>query len=565
MNIPFQQFEQFIDEVILKRGLSYFRNGRVSEPEEITRGQFESIVEGTDDYRVIIQTENDIVTDFSCTCPYDHGPVCKHVAAVLFALQQDVLEIKPKRRKKGTSASGKRGRKTVAEQVDSILKELTLDDLALFIREHSLRDTDFRRKFLSAFSNRAGNESKSFYAQQIRSVLRSVSDRHGFVDWQAARFVGKAVNEMLAGAKSHLEKGHLQSTLFICCAVFEELTKALQFSDDSNGEIGGPIYEASELLAEAVTKELPEESREWLMKYTLTAFEKNIFEGWDWHLHMISLASMLYKNDNEAEKVLALLERETDSEFQYDKMQAMKFDLLKRTGKEEEADAFIEENIGNPDLRRRAIEELIQQKKYDQATAIAEEGVSFDRGDKPGLADNWVDWQLRIALKQKNKEKIIEHARYLFTDSIRDKDEYYRILKSTVDPGQWDGFVKVLVNDIESRGNWRDEELLPWIFIREEWWDRLLEVVSRSTWLPHISHYETYLRDLYPKELANLYTQGIREAMEQSTGRKHYQEVCRYLRRMKKLGAKNEVSQLVEELRKKYPQRRALLEELSLV
>ena len=26
-----------------------------------------------------------------CNCPYDHGPVCKHVAATLYAVRENVL------------------------------------------------------------------------------------------------------------------------------------------------------------------------------------------------------------------------------------------------------------------------------------------------------------------------------------------------------------------------------------------------------------------------------------------------------------------------------------------
>ena len=34
-------------------------------------------------------TDGDEVVDYSCDCPYDMGPVCKHVVAALFELQHD--------------------------------------------------------------------------------------------------------------------------------------------------------------------------------------------------------------------------------------------------------------------------------------------------------------------------------------------------------------------------------------------------------------------------------------------------------------------------------------------
>lgn len=108
MQIPLNQFEQYIDDTILKRGLSYFKNGYVTEPEEIAPGVYEAIVAGSEDYTVELKIKNGTVTDHDCNCPYDLGPVCKHIVAVLFYLQQDVLELKtevipPYKTKKNTS------------------------------------------------------------------------------------------------------------------------------------------------------------------------------------------------------------------------------------------------------------------------------------------------------------------------------------------------------------------------------------------------------------------------------------------------------------------------------
>lgn len=96
MQFPLSQFEQYIDETILKRGLTYFRKGYVSEPEVMAHGVYKAIVTGSEDYTVSLTVHNGMVTEHVCTCPYDMGPVCKHVAAVLFYLQQDELGIKPK-------------------------------------------------------------------------------------------------------------------------------------------------------------------------------------------------------------------------------------------------------------------------------------------------------------------------------------------------------------------------------------------------------------------------------------------------------------------------------------
>ena len=127
MLIPLNQFEQIIDPTILKRGLSYFKNGNVDEPEELAPGEYEAIVSGSEQYIVRLSLKNNIVTEHDCDCPYDMGPVCKHIVAVIFALLDDTLnEEKPQKSKRSTKKnSGKpvEKKQTVSQQIDDILKK----------------------------------------------------------------------------------------------------------------------------------------------------------------------------------------------------------------------------------------------------------------------------------------------------------------------------------------------------------------------------------------------------------------------------------------------------------
>lgn len=83
MQIPFSHFEQYIDKTILDRGLTYFKNGHVTSVEELSPGEFEAIVEGTEDYTVNLTILKNNITGCSCTCPYDYRSACKHIVAVM--------------------------------------------------------------------------------------------------------------------------------------------------------------------------------------------------------------------------------------------------------------------------------------------------------------------------------------------------------------------------------------------------------------------------------------------------------------------------------------------------
>ena len=183
MQIPLNQFEQYIDETILKRGLQYFKKGLVHEPEEISPGEYEAIVEGTEDYTVQLTLKNGKITEYVCDCPYDYGSVCKHVAAVIFYLQQDELELNNKTKRVKTKQTAEPVKQmTVAQQVDELLKKATHDELKQFVREKAATNPPFRNIFLSSFAQHNSGESKELYEKQVKSILKTASDRHGFID-----------------------------------------------------------------------------------------------------------------------------------------------------------------------------------------------------------------------------------------------------------------------------------------------------------------------------------------------------------------------------------------------
>jgi len=141
MNIPLNEFEQIIDETILKRGLSYFKNDFVTEFAEISNNEYEANVSGTDEYTVRLKIKNDVIVEHNCDCPYDMGPVCKHIVASIFYLKQDELNFN---NQQNFSSPIKKKHKTVAQQLKEILNKVSHSELKEFIREQSNIDKQFR-------------------------------------------------------------------------------------------------------------------------------------------------------------------------------------------------------------------------------------------------------------------------------------------------------------------------------------------------------------------------------------------------------------------------------------
>jgi uncharacterized Zn finger protein len=576
MQIPLDQFEQVIDEKILKRGLSYYKKGLVQQLDEVSPNTYEAMVEGTEDYTVQLTVKNNVVTEYVCDCPYDQGPVCKHVAAVIFKLQEDQLQLNPKQTKTKSKAASKtatgKKRKTIAEQINEMLTKASKEELVALIQEEASSNTAFRNRIMMALEQYNDNISKDFYAKQMKAILKSAKGRYGFVDWQSARVMGRSIEQMLNAAYNAYEHDNYQNAMLVSFAAMEVLIPALNEIDDSSGVLTDCITMAYDLLRDMGTEVGTESIRKEIFDFCFNHLEKHTFSGWDWHVDSMWLAMAVARTKKEYDSLLSLVEQEQDhepkgysEEFEQRQLQLIKYRILEKTRGDEAANAYLKQKLDNPELRRVAIKNAIMQKEFDAAIKLAMDGVKKDMKQYPGLAKEWYDWLLTIALAQNDTPKIIEYARYLLIDNFQSQQDYYQILKQHVKPDQWTEFVDQLIHDIEAKSRGYHTDLVAKILIKEARWDQLWNLVCGLPFLQSVEYYESYFTQRHPDQLAELYAKRILDYMSHNMGRDHYQTACRYIRKIIKLGERQVANDLIDTLRKTYPQRRALLEELNKV
>jgi len=565
MPVPLNQFENYIDKTILNRGLQYYEDGHVHDPDEISLGEYEFIVEGSLYYTVQITLEDGMITDYDCDCPYDLGPVCKHVVAALYYLREEMEDqyIEIEENPKQTTLSDQPAkRKTITEQVNELLEIISHDELKLFIVEQAATNRSFRNLFLSSFAQFNPDETKELYSEQVRATLNMATNRHGFIEWSAVGMVTHSISTLLNTAEKQVENRNYNTAFLICTAIMEEVSDLLEVSDDSDGEMYGLVETAYDILWTIAQDPLSEEIRKQMFNYCCTSFEKGIYSDWNWHIGILSLAESLLQTEEEMEAIFKVIDKTQKSEYTTEKAQKIKYNIVLKFKGESAADQYVEQNITNPDLRRKAIQKAMLKANYDRAVAIAQDGVNYD-SKKLGLVWEWYNWLLKIAQAQHDTEKIIEYARLLFIDNFRKEQDYFQILKDHVKPEEWKEFIEAVIQDIRNKSRWPDTDLIADIFIKEEWWDRLLELVKKNPTFRTIEIYEKYLAKDFSAEVVALYTKGITEYMRDNMGRNHYQEACRYIRRIINLGARDKAYELILHLKSEYPKRKALMEELS--
>ena len=568
MEIPLRHFEEYIDEPILKRGLSYFKKGFVHEPAEIRPGDYEAVVEGSEEYTVKLSIRNGVITEHSCDCPYDMGAVCKHVAAVIFYLEQEKLGL-TQSTKKGSSKKAKASsskpskRKTIAQQVDNLLDKVTHDELTLFVREHAAKNAQFRDLLLASFAQYNPDESKALYAKQIKALIKVARGKYGLIDSSGAKYISKEISSMLSLAERYLSQGNHKSAFFICTAIMDELISALLCADDREGVLGNTIYAAYNTLSAIASEEPSKAVREQILKYCFTSFDKRTFAGWDWHIGLLQLAACILDTEGEVEEIFKRINSIPESdEYEIKEVQKIKYCILLEKKGTEVAQKYLEQNLDNPSFRAQAIQDALDQKDYEKATALANDGIEQDSG-YPGLIIDWYDWLLKIAESQNDTERIILYARDLLLESLNPKQDYYQILKKTVPPEEWADFVETIVQETLERKPYYGVDFAASVFVREEWWSRLLELVKKECNLDQLAKYEKPLAQHFPSELADLYAERIIEYVEDRVGRDYYRTACRYIRRMIKLGARDKADEVISQLRQTHYRKKALMEELD--
>ena len=580
MKIPLNEFEQHIDEDILKRGLRYFKKGCVTSVDELSGGEYEAIVEGSDTYIVQLHVKNGSVTTFNCTCPYDWGPVCKHEVAVMFYLQQDELGLKAKKKSTtktstlsdvaGKEKKAVKKKRTIREQLEEILEKLSPEEMRSYIGEFCGKDKTFRDLFLAQYLHLIQPVTQEIYSKQIRAVLKSASGRYGYIDYAGARQVGNSMYQLYQLAEKAMNAGSWREAMYMGRAIMEEMTIAIERGDDSNGDLGGSIDNGQDILFRIAQECTDSGIRSELFEYSIDAYHRELFEGWDWHYNMLDLAIELQKTEDEKMRILHYLDQikpKNDGwDFRYEEAQKQRLKLIRKTEGKIRANDYLEANITNSDFRRELILKAIEEKNYAKAVALAEKGIAADRKDKPGLAAEWKWHLLNVYQLQNDSEKSVELARNLFLYSGRfSTKEMYNIMKKYVPAADWKVFFEQLVANRIKSEQWVSFYTIADMYTWENQWEKLLSLLIKNPSIDNISHVEKYLAKQYAEQLVDLYSKEIQVFIEKNISRSHYRTACKYIRRMKKLGGQDKTEELIAFLRSTYPQRRALMEELDKV
>lgn len=553
-------FDQEFDSVIVERGHEYYQHGAVIKLKQIDNKIWRAKVRGTEIYQVEIELANDMVTENKCSCPYDLSPYCKHQVAVMYALRDEI--------------QGGRGKSTKKRAddlpIEKILSQLDKHTLIQIICDQADEDPEFQSSLIANYTPQTDVLSEEHYKRLIREALQIGEGKYGFIDYWAAGRVMRSVYELLYRAQALVAKRKVQQAIPIAQAALEVLVPALQQADDSNGEIGGGIDQALQIL-DSVVHHLSREEKEQFFNYLLQESQDKRYEGWDFHWQLLDIAASLVSENNQQDRLFSVIDtlvrRNKDDYFRdYDAERGAKIKLAvyKQRGNLKAFDTFLANNLHLHDIRKIAIEQTLSQDNLSYAQQLAVDGIALCKDRWPGLVNDYREYLLDIARKQKDNQATSHLAEILFLSSA--DFTYYNTLKEITPAGNWQNVVKTIIRKIiRGEGHHATSSTAAEICAKEGLLQELWEIIKNGQAIHLAENYQDLLGLSYADQLSDLYAKKINELLKFTTGRGTYQEACRYLKQMKSLGKIDQVKRLKEEIITKYNNRPALLDELSKV
>ncbi len=567
MYIPLNDFEFYIDEPVLKKGLAYFKKGAVSELVETAKGEYEAIVQGTNEYLVTMSIKKAEISHFHCTCLYDQGLVCKHVAAVIFYMEQETLGLEqaaPKKKlvKPKTVAKKASKKKTIPEQVAEIVEQLQKEALVDVLVYLSKNNQSIAQMILDHFADKNDQASITYYAKQIRKIITGLTNKDKYNPWKNVGLIARAVYEKYQVAVLHLEKGNYIIAAFISLAIIEELIRSLNFLDDSNAELSTIIELSFDNIKQISGKEGEEALKCLIFEYSLEAFVQKKFVGWDWHISFLKIAANFRQSSQDAETLLNIIDHADIKKAHIEDVQIIRFKILLHSGREQEANDYLESNLQNSAFRADAIRTAIEQKNYSRAIELAEAGIEQDKHSRPGYAASWRLFLLEVAEIQDQSPKIVSYAKELFFEHPEKRETYYQLLKKHTLSKNWETMLNELLQATKKLHPWNARPIQADIYIWEEQWDQLLKLISVNSSFAELTKYELPLLQHYPEEWKNLYGTAIIEYAQLANSRSNYKEIVKQLVKLYKSGGQANVQKIVNILRTVFKNRPSLMEEL---
>ncbi len=534
-------WRECFEDKILERGEKYWRQGRVRQLHD--QGDIvTAIVMGTEDYDVEIDLMDGMFDDADCTCPYaGDGNACKHMAAVLFALEAGEAQ-----------KTGHENEKTSRVSWREALDQMGEQDLRSLLADMAARDRDLQARLILRVTKELSAGQYDSWAKHLEKLARGARDRDGFIEYEQAYDFCVSVCEFLHDTASDLiDGGFFPDAFRLACMVFDFISG--EEMDDSDGGMTEVLSCCEDIWMGMIRRADAEEKEQMYGLLTerlpddFGSVEAVLMEA-DWDMKQLQAS-------------LRLLDEaigKGSSDQQIGRLVEQRRYLMERTGADkEQIQAYLARFHKLPAVRQMQIKDCIDQGDDQTAIALLRESKKLD-GDEGRPVMRYCEQLAELYRKTGQTALYERELRDLIFSCKTWKIEYVKQLKELTPAAQWPALFEQILRQPSMRDN------MPALLAWDGQFQRLYDLLSQTARAEEVDRYESVLRQWSQEKTRDLYLRCLDRAMSFADGRSAYRKCIDYLRKLRTYPeGEAAVSQAAKMWREIYPRRRAMLDELE--
>lgn len=546
------------DDIIIERGRAYFEEGRVTFLNEVSPGEFEATVEGSDEYAVNVWIDGDDEAHFGCDCPYYGAPYCKHVVAALLAIQEQANHHADHR--PGYSAAND---PLAADALGALPK----DKLVSLIRSAATKfpaTRDWMRVYISP-----EEDDINAHRERIRASIRSHVHR-GYISHREMEGALMASRDAADDLNALVDSADICYVLDFALMVIEETSELYDCGDDSDGDVDDVIKSCRESLVKLLEMRVLYASDATQTGYfdrlmnvldapwvCASGFMRGCFID-----QCIQIADGIVRL---REPLMALREREMSDALNvegfsrhYASKDAQKayFALLRRWRGEDAARDFAAEHMENNDFCAMFYHTYCENQQHEKALDLCLM-VEKNADALKGVACEWRNRRFAVyaLMHDEAAQRALGETLFLAGDS-----SYYQVLKLLYSAQHWPQKREELLDKLEKTcGGWLDSDYLK-IIIDEGDKPRLWAYVQ--AWPMCIFSLYRHLMPEYSREMQALFQAALREHAVRAQDRRGYRGVCERIAIYRDACGAALAAEIVREFQTKYLRKPAFQDEL---
>ncbi len=560
MNFLLKNLELELEEAHLLIGEKILDEGRLSRLFEAERHLW---IAAVDTFEVEIQVSPSKVRDFSCDCPvFQAEKMCGHVAAGLLALRRRLIDHQEETARKKQKVPMAYQKLTTTAVLDSVRP----DELAAFVRRYAQSNRNFSLALKTHFAIKvplADNRVK--YLQLLDAALSISRKSNDHIRAQAARQLLSIASELVDQADDALALEHYAECWAISAALLQRIppvmrkiegeTKSLAF----HSLMRAVFVKLEKMIALPIPPALQQEMWEFFIsEFTRPAARLNELSG--------PFLDLLYWMSTDADKSVGLLQV-IDHELtkiylpEEHRQQLLKGKLLLLEKPElaAQANEFTLECLSSEEKLLEVVNAAANNELLPKVKHLVEKGLRFHQGTV--LRSRLEELLLQIAQGHGDEETVVQLSR----KQLLETGDFSFFKKCKLHfKGDWHEFVQQVLADLIQQPHFgRNIQTIATILGHEGRCEELLKLLENQQSPELLTAFDHFLLKSHGEELFALYDQMLKAYLANHLGIKAARYLQNILSHLQQSGADRLVQRLTASIRKAYPNRSLLFEELE--